>query len=127
MAHYRPFPRRLPAHGPAARLGRAEKAMLMSLTPRRNRPIALLAALALVAAICGYGAHDLAGQPGHSCHCDWTMHFTGVAGSAPHPVAVVKPVLAAWRVPLVAAAAPRSERRLRAHLARAPPPALSIG
>lgn len=101
--------------------------MPMSTTLRRNRLIALVAAVAMVVVICGYTAHDLGDRPGHSCHCDWTMHFTGVAGSAPHPVAIAKPVLATWLRPSVAVAAPRSARRLRAHLARAPPPPLSVG
>jgi hypothetical protein len=101
--------------------------MPMSLTLRRNRLIALLAALAMVVVICGYAAHDPAGSPGQPCHCDWTMHFTGVAGSAPHPVAVVKPVLAGWRLAPIAQAAVRSAARARAHLARAPPPQLAIG
>lgn len=99
----------------------------MSLTLRRNRLIALVATVAMVVVICGYTAHDAAAAPGHSCHCDWTMHFTGVAGSAPQPVPVVKPVLAGWQLPPVAPAALRSSRRLRAHLARAPPPQLAIG
>ena len=101
--------------------------MPMSLTLRRNRMIALFAAVAMVVVMCGYAAHDLADRPSTAHHCDWTVHFTGVAGSAPHPVPIAKPALAAWRVPLVAAAAARSTRRLRAHLARGPPPPLSIG
>lgn len=101
--------------------------MPMSSTLRRNRLIALIAAVAMVVVICGYTSQDLGDRPGQSCHCDWTLHFTGVAGSAPHPVPVVKPVLAAWLMPPVPAAAPRSVRRLRAHPARGPPPTLSIG
>lgn len=99
----------------------------MSSLTRRNRLLALVAAIAMVVAICGYTGHDPAAGAAHSCHCDWTMHFTGVAGSAPHPVPVVKPVLAGWRLLPVATAAPRSIRRLRAHLARAPPAAIAIG
>ena len=101
--------------------------MPMNLTPRHNRLIALVTAIAMVVVICGYTSHEAAAQPSQSCHCDWSMHFTGVAGSAPHPVAIVKPVLAAWRVPLSTAAAPRIARRLRAHLARGPPPPPSFG
>jgi hypothetical protein len=101
--------------------------MFMSPTLRRNRLIALVAAAAMIVVICGYGSHDLGDRPGESSHCDWTMHFTGVAGSAPHPVAIVRPVLAGWLLPLVAAAAERCARRLRANLARAPPAALSTG
>ena len=99
----------------------------MNPTLRRNRLIALLAAAAMIVVICGYASHDVGDRPGHSCHCDWTMHFTGVAGSAPQPVALVKPVLATWLRPPVAVASPRGTRRLRAHLARAPPSALSFG
>lgn len=101
--------------------------MLISSTLRRNRLIALIAAVMMVAVICGYTAHDAGDLPGHACHCDWTMHFTGVAGSAPQPVPIAKPVLATRLAPSGAAAAPRSLRRLRAHLARAPPPTLSVG
>jgi len=101
--------------------------MPMSLTLRHNRLIALVAAVAMVVVICGYISHDPAAGTAQSCHCDWTMHFTGVAGSAPHPVPLVKPILAGWRLRPVTAAAPRSLRRVRAHLARAPPTALSIG
>ena len=100
--------------------------MFMRHTVRRNRLIALLAAVAMVVVICGYTAHDPVGAPGQPCHCDWTMHFTGVAGSAPQPVPVVKPVLASWRLPPVAPAALPGIRRVRAHLARAPPLPLSI-
>ncbi|MGH8300598.1 MAG: hypothetical protein ACRET5_03930 [Steroidobacteraceae bacterium] len=100
----------------------------MSTPPlRRNRLIALIAAVAMIVVICGYISHDPGATPSHSCHCDWTMHFTGVAGSAPHPVPVVKPVLAAWLMPGPATAMPRSLRRLRAHLARGPPLAISLG
>ena len=101
--------------------------MLMSLTLRRNRLIALVAAVAMIVVMCGYIAHDPVMSAGHSCHCDWTTHFLGVAGSAPHPAPVVKPRLARWLVLSIAATAPRSIRRLRAHLARAPPLALTIG
>ena len=102
--------------------------MTTSTALRRNRLIALATAFAMVVVICGYIRHDsAAGAPGQSCHCDWTVHFTGVAGSAPHPVPIVKPVLAGWRLPPVAQAAFAGTRRVRAHRARAPPPQLSIG
>ena len=114
----------LPDQGARARL--VGLPMLTSPILRRNRLIALLAAITLVVVICGYTAHDPVGAPGQPCHCDWTMHFTGVAGSAPQPVPVVKPVLAGWRLPPVAQAAPPGTRKVRAHLARAPPPQLSI-
>lgn len=99
----------------------------MSTTLRRNRLIALVAAVAMVVVISAHTSQDLGARPSQSSHCDWAMHFTGVAGSAPHPVPVVKPALAGWRLPLLAQAAPRSALRVRAHLARAPPAAASIG
>jgi hypothetical protein len=101
--------------------------MLMSPTLRRNRLIAFVTAVAMIVVICGYISHDPVSAAGQPCHCDWTMHFMGVAGSAPHPVPVIKPVLARWLVLPVAATAPRSIRKLRAHLARAPPPTPAIG
>jgi len=102
-------------------------AMLMSPTLRRNRLIALSAAVAMVVVMCGYIAHDPVSRAGQPCHCDWTTHFLGVAGSAPHPVPVAKPILARWLVQPLAATASPSIRRLRAHLARAPPFPISIG
>ena len=101
--------------------------MLMSSTLRRNRLLAIVAAIAMIVVICGYASQTQADGSSHTCHCDWTMHFTGVAGSAPHPVPIVKPVLAAWLMRAPVAATPRTVRRLRAHLARGPPFALSIG
>jgi hypothetical protein len=89
--------------------------------------IALVAAVAMVVVICGHASQDLGARPSQSSHCDWAMHFTGVAGSAPHPVPIVKPVLAGWRLPPVAQAALRSAPRLRAHLARGPPVTASYG
>lgn len=97
----------------------------MSHTLRRNRLVALVAAAVMVVVICGYSAQGFGGRS-NDIHCDWTMHFTGVSGSAPHPTPIVKPVLATRLMPPVAAAVPRSARRLRAHLARGPPFALSI-
>jgi hypothetical protein len=75
----------------------------------------------MVTVICGYSAHGFASDGGHSDHCDWSMHFTGVAGSAPKPVPICRPVLAARLAPAIVRTAPRTTRRLRAHSARAPP------
>jgi hypothetical protein len=105
----------------------ADHAISKSHTLRRNRLIALVAAVAMVVGLCGYISHEPAGGAGPSGHCDWTVHFLGVAGSAPHPVPAVKPLLAAWVMLPVAVAASRSGRKLRAHLARGPPGTLSIG
>ena len=95
--------------------------MRVSCSVRRQRLLAIIAAFAMVTCICGFTAHGFASHGADTDHCDWTMHFTGVAGSAPHPVAVARPVLAARLPPPPAAVEPRSARRLRAHLARGPP------
>lgn len=99
----------------------------MSRSVRRQRLLAIIAAFAMVTVICGFTTHGFSADTSGSGHCDWTIHCTGLAGSAPHPVPVIKPVLAGWRLPPVAQAALRSARRVRAYLARAPPPQLSIG
>lgn len=87
----------------------------------RQRLLAIIAAFAMVTAICGFTAHGFAAHSHDPDHCDWTMHFTGVAGSAPRPAPIARPVLAAWLPPAAPAAVPRSLRRLRANLARGPP------
>jgi len=75
----------------------------------------------MVTVICGYTAHGFVEHAHDPDHCDWSMHFTGVAGSAPKPAPVARPVLAAWLPWVPVATAPHSPRRLRAHLARGPP------
>lgn len=87
----------------------------------RQRILAIIAAFAMVTVICGFTAQGFAAHGNHTDHADWSMHFTGVAGSAPQPVAIARPVLAARVTPTPARRAPRSLRRLRAHLARGPP------
>jgi hypothetical protein len=87
----------------------------------RQRLLAIIAAFAMVTVICGYTAHGFATHGTGTDHADWSMHFTGVAGSAPKPVPIARPVLAARMAPSPARATPRSPRRLRAHLARGPP------
>lgn len=89
----------------------------------RRRVIAFIAAFAMVAVISGFTAHGFAAH-GHQPDQDWAMHFTGVAGSAPKPAPIARPVLAAWLPPTAPPAVPRSPRRLRAHLPRGPPPQL---
>ena len=87
----------------------------------RHRILAIIATFAMVACICGFTAHGFSHQPSGSDHCDWTMHFTGVAGSAPKPVPIARPVRAAWLPPSIHTDVPHRARRLRAHLARGPP------
>jgi hypothetical protein len=87
----------------------------------RQRILAIIAAFAMVTVICGSSAHGFAAHAHDPDHCDWTMHFTGVAGSAPKPAILARPVLAAWVTPTRAEAIRYVPRRFRAHLARAPP------
>lgn len=88
---------------------------------RRNRLIACIAAFAMVVVICGYAAHDFAAHSAQPDQCDLAMHFAGVAGSAPMPMIPAKPVLTAWVVSPHPAVDRPASRRVRAHLARAPP------
>lgn len=93
----------------------------MSPTLRRNRLIALVAAAAMIVVICGFTAHGFSPHAGDPDHCDWSMHFSGVAGSAPKPAPIARPVLTAWVPSSTPQAVPRNRRRVRAHLARGPP------
>ncbi len=87
----------------------------------RRRVIAIIAAFAMITVICGFTARGFSAHVNQSDHCDWSMHFTGVAGAAPKPTPLVRPILAARLPPLPTAAVPRRCRRPRAHLARGPP------
>jgi hypothetical protein len=89
--------------------------------PVRQRILAIIAAFAMVTVICGFTAQGVSGHASATDHTDWSMHFTGVAGSAPKPMPIARPILAAWLPPSVITTAPRNPRRPRAHLARGPP------
>lgn len=91
----------------------------MSRTALRHRILAILAAFAMVTVICGFTAHGFSHTSGSDQ--DWSMHFTGVAGAAPKPAPIARPLLAGWLPQVPTTPAPRSPRRLRAHLARGPP------
>jgi hypothetical protein len=93
----------------------------VSRATRRQRILAIIAAFAMVAVICGFTAQGFSQHASGADHADWAMHFTGVAGSAPKPAPIARPVLAARLSPATPAPVPRSRRRLRAHLARGPP------
>lgn len=93
----------------------------VSRSVRRQRILAIIVAFAMVTVICGFSAHGFAAHGHDPDHCDWTMHFTGVAGSAPKPASIARPVLASWVAPTRAKGGPHIPRRFRAQLARAPP------
>jgi hypothetical protein len=108
----------------------SQQTQAVSRSIRPHRLLAIIAAFAMVTCICGFTAHGFANHGQDPDHCDWAMHFTGVAGAAPQPAPIARPVLAARLSPAPPAAVPRSPRRPRAHLARGPParlpPAISV-
>jgi hypothetical protein len=89
---------------------------------RRNRLVALIATLLLIAGLGAYSAHGASSRGHDNGHCDLCAHFSGSAGS-PSPAAVVgKPILAV-RIPQARPEPIRAERRrVATHLPRGPPP-----
>jgi hypothetical protein len=65
---------------------------------RRNRLIAVIAAIALIAAASLYSSHGVSDRIHRTTHCDLCVHLGGTAGSPAHTAVVGKPVLAV-RVP----------------------------
>lgn len=63
----------------------------MSRSLLRHRILAIIAAFAMVTVICGFMAQGFAAHGHQPDHCDWSMHFTGVAGSAPKPAPIARP------------------------------------
>jgi hypothetical protein len=93
---------------------------------RRNRLVALLAAVALIVALGAYSVHGFLDRVHDNGHCDLCVHFSGTAGSAAHASVVGKPVLVV-RAPLERAGIiPSARRRVGTHLPRAPPVALEL-
>ena len=88
---------------------------------RRQRLLAIIAAFAMVVCICGFTAHGFAAHGADRDHCDWDMHFMGVAGAAPKPAPLARPVVPTRQPAATPASVPRTPPRLRAHLARGPP------
>ena len=98
----------------------------MSTRLRRNRLVALIAALTLVVGLYAYSAHGFADRVHENGHCDLCVHFSGTAGSAAQAAPAGKPVLVAL-VPLERRAAPRcARRRVGTFLPRGPPDFLLI-
>lgn len=89
---------------------------------RRNRLVALIAALALIVALGAYSAHGF-GDRGHdNGHCDVCVHFSGTAGSPAHATVIGKPVFTV-RVLVERPEIIRSaRRRAGTQLPRGPPP-----
>jgi hypothetical protein len=88
---------------------------------RRNRLVALIAAITLIVGLAAYSAHGYADRPHENGHCDLCVHFSGTAGSPAHATVVGKPVLvvrASLERPGIIRCA---RRRVGTQLPRAPP------
>jgi hypothetical protein len=93
---------------------------------RRNRLVALIAAITLIVGLAAYSAHGYADRVHENGHCDLCVHFSGTAGSPAHASVVGKPVLVV-RAPLERPGIVRSaRRRVGTQLPRAPPAPLEL-
>ena len=99
---------------------------VLSTRLRRNRLVALVAAITLIVALGAYSAHGFLDRVHDNGHCDLCVHFSGTAGSPAHASVVGKPVLVV-RAPLARPGIIRSaRRRVGTQLPRAPPAALEL-
>ena len=108
-------------------LFRRQMALVLSTRLRRNRLVAIVAAITLIVGLCAFSAHGF-GDRVHEDggHCDLCGHFSGTAGSPAHASVVGKPVLVV-RAPLERPGIIRSaRRRVGTQLPRAPPVALEL-
>lgn len=98
----------------------------MSTRLRRNRLVALVAAIALIVALGAFSAHGFdANSHGHA-HCDLCVHFSGTAGSPAGTTVVGKPVLVV-RAPIERLGIIGSQRRrVGTQLPRGPPDSLEL-
>ncbi|HEY6926505.1 MAG TPA: hypothetical protein VI653_23680 [Steroidobacteraceae bacterium] len=93
----------------------------MSTRLRRNRLVALIAAITLIVGLCAYSAHGFLDRVHENGHCDLCVHLSGTAGSAAHASVIGKPVLIV-RAPLERPGiVPSFRRRVGTQLPRAPP------
>jgi hypothetical protein len=99
---------------------------LLSTRLRRNRLVALIAAVTLIVALGAYSAHGFLDRVHDNGHCDLCVHFSGTAGSPAAAAIVGKPVLVV-RAPLERPGIiPSLRRRVGTQLPRAPPVALEL-
>jgi len=99
---------------------------VLSTRLRRNRLVALVAAVTLIVALGAYSAHGFLDRVHENGHCDLCVHFSGTAGAPAHASVVGKPVLVV-RAPLERPGIiPSARRRVGTHLPRAPPVALEL-
>jgi hypothetical protein len=93
---------------------------------RRNRLVALVAAVTLIVALGAYSAHGFLDRVHDNGHCDLCVHFSGTAGSPAAASIVGKPVLVV-RAPLERPGfVPSLRRCVGTQLPRAPPVALEL-
>jgi len=92
---------------------------------RRNRLVALVAAVTLIVALGAYSAHGLTDRGHENGHCDLCVHFSGTAGFPAHATVIGKPVLVV-RAPLERPGIIPYCRRVSTQLPRAPPAALEL-
>lgn len=94
---------------------------LLSKSVRRNRLVALVAALTLIVCSAVFSAHGF-GDRGHEHeHCDLCVHFSGSAGSPAQAKVVGKPVLVVLAEPPAPLQLLLARSPLGAHLPRGPP------
>jgi len=118
----------LPAGSSQARLviPSPDGPILLSTRLRRNRLVALIAAITLIVGLAAYSAHGYADRVHGNGHCDLCVHFSGTAGSPAHATVVGKPVLVV-RAPLERPGIiPSARRRVGTQLPRAPPVPLEL-
>jgi len=88
---------------------------------RRNRLVALIAAVTLIVGLYAYSAHGFGDRVHENGHCDLCVHFSGTAGSPAQAFPVGKPVLVV-RAPVERrAVTPNVRRRVVSLLPRGPP------
>jgi hypothetical protein len=93
----------------------------LSTRSRRNRLVALIAAITLIVGLGAYSAHGFGARDHDNAHCDLCVHFSGTAGSPAKATLAGKPVLAVRLAPERPGIIRSARRKVGIHLPRAPP------
>jgi len=122
------LPSKLPSDDSQARLDvpSSDGTSVLGTRLRRNRLVAIIAAVTLIVALGAYSAHGFLDRVHDNGHCDLCLHFSGTAGSPAQASVVGKPVLvvrAPVEHPSIILCA---RRRVGTQLPRAPPVALEL-
>ena len=88
---------------------------------RRNRLVALVAAIALIAAASVYSAHGLGDRMHDDVHCGVCLQFSGTAGPHAHASVVSTPMLVVRAPVRRAQSILPARRRVGTNLPRGPP------